>query len=205
MLHIKKIKEYLQNEICLFSNLFNDILNNCKCYNEYDIFLLSVCNRSIDVLDTISYAAKKYNINTLYPLIRLQIDNCLVLQAALIHKNNIKFFEKLFDNGFQLRLFKSPIDGIPLSERQIAKMISNDNPDFFNSYDYCCDFVHFTRQALHLSVRDVQKMTFYLNCTIGNKEQKHRIELAISHLQGINKTLINLIQKCDNQFPRSKC
>ena len=26
MLHIKKIKEYLQNEICLFSNLFNDIL-----------------------------------------------------------------------------------------------------------------------------------------------------------------------------------
>lgn len=204
-LSLKEIKEYLKNEQVKFSILFEEILqNDCMYYNEYDLLLLSTCKRSIDILDTIAYSAKTYNINTLYPLIRLQIDSCLILRAALIHKDNKKFFEKILDSDFQLREFNNPLDNTPLSERKLAKIITEDYPIFINAYDYCCDFVHFTNQTLNLSIRCVENLTFYIDHSLGNKEQKFRIKIGIKYLKNINKILFELIQKCRIEFPKDK-
>lgn len=201
----KQIKEYLTNQIDYFSQLFKNIIKyDCKFYNEYDLLLLSVCKRSVDILDTINYSVRKNNINSLYPLIRLQIDNCLILQASLICKNNKKFFNKLNDSGFQFKNFKFPNTNDTITERKLAKIISENKPNFIYDYDYCCDFVHFTKQTLNLPICNVKDLTFYMRCEVGNSDNKLRIYIGIDKLKNINSTLLDLIEICRKEFATCK-
>lgn len=198
-----KLKETilkLDSEKITFKTLFRSICDDCEAYNFHDQLLLAVCKRAIDVIDTICYSTRKYNLNTIYPLLRLQIDSCLVLQAALLHKDSNVFFTDLLNREFQIRNYKIPTTGEKMSERKLATLISTEFPGFFEMYEYCCDFVHFTSLSLRLPIRKVDFLTFTVNDDVGNKEDKFRIQLCLNDLYQIDKILVNLINQCRKEF-----
>lgn len=201
---IKEIKTQLREETNQFRDLFKDILSEFKSYGFHNHLLLSVCKRAIDIVDTISYSTRKYNLNTQYPLIRLQIYNCLLLQAALLLKDNNDFFADLNERDFQFRKYSFPGTSEKMSERKLAKSLTNKFPSFLDKYEYCCDFVHFTGLSFDLAVRDAKNFCFYMSEEVGNSEVKYRIKLSVENLLEINKVVIYLINKCRHEFAQFK-
>lgn len=201
---MKEIKAQLIEEINHFRGLFQEILSESKSFNFHDNLLLSVCKRAIDIVDTISYSTRKYNLNTQYPLIRLQVDNCLLLQAALLLKDNNDFFVDLNERDFQLRKYSFPGTSEKMSERKLAKSLTNEFPYFLDKYDYCCDFVHFTGLSFDLAVRDVKNFCFYMSDEVGNSDARYRIKYSVENLLEINEVLIYLINKCRHEFVQFK-
>lgn len=196
----KEIQNKLLSEQLRFKELFETILDECEFFNFHDNLLLAILKRAIDVVDTVGYALRKYNLNTLYPLLRLQIDNCLILQAALLHKDNSKFFDKLLDKDFQPKNFKIPLTDQPMTERKLAKILTDDFPDFLSNYEYCCDFVHFTSLSLALPVRKTERLTFKMSAETGNKEDKYRVLYFATKLFDTDDVLITLVNKCRKEF-----
>lgn len=197
---LKEIAYKLEIDKNAYKELFHSIISDCKTFNFHDGLLLSVCKRAIDIIDTIGYAVRKYNLNTLYPLMRLQIDNCLILQAAILYKDNNNFFADLLNRDFQTRNYKIPATGEMMSERKLAKMLEIDFPTFLEKYEYCCDFVHFTNLSFSLPVRGVDFLSFQMNEEVGNKESKYRIQLFVDDLYEIDRILVLLINKCCSEF-----
>lgn len=197
---LKETKEIIAKSIDSFRNSFQAILNESESYNYHDNFLLAICKRAIDVLDTIQYAIRKYNLNTLYPLMRLQIDSCLVLQAALLYKDKSKFFSDLIEKDFQLNKYKIPKTKTRMTERKLAELLDAEFPGFLENYKYCSDFVHFTGLSFTLPTRDVEFLTFKVSDEIGNRESKYRLQFYLPNLFKINSVLLSLVNKCRNEF-----
>ena len=197
---LKDAKEKIDRAIFAFRELFNKILDQCESYNFHDNLLLAVCKRAIDVLETIQYAVKKYNLNTLYPLMKLQIDSCLMLQGSLLYKDNNKFFSELTECKFQLNNYKIPDTGERMTERKLAELLEVNYPGFLNTYKYCCDVVHFTGVSFDLAIRDVKFLSFKVSDEVGNKESRYKIQLYLDDLFNINEILLVMINKCRDEF-----
>ncbi len=131
---------------------------------------------------------------------RLQIDNCLILKAAIIYKDNNNFFADLLNRDFQTRNYKIPATEEMMSERRLAKLLEIDFPNFLDKYEHCCDFVHFTNLSFSLPIRNVEFLSFQMNEEVGNKESKYRIHLFIDDLYDIDRILVLLINKCRSEF-----
>ena len=197
---LKDAKEKIDRAIFAFRELFNKILDQCESYNFHDNLLLAVCKRAIDVLETIQYAVKKYNLNTLYPLMRLQIDSCLILQGSLLYKDNNKFFSELTEHTFQLNNYRIPDTGERMTERKLANLLEVNYPGFLRSYTYCCDVVHFTGVSFGLATRDVEFLTFKMSDEIGNRESKYRLQPYLDSLFNIDDILLSMINICRDAF-----
>ena len=196
----KEVKDIINQTILAFHNLFREILDECGSYNFHDNLLLAVCKRAMDVLDTIQYAVRKYNLNTLYPLMRLQIDSCLMLQGSLLYKDNNKFFFELTECKFQLNNYKIPDTGERMTERKLANLLEVNYPGFLRSYTYCCDVVHFTGVSFGLATRDVEFLTFKMSDEIGNRESKYRLQPYLDSLFNIDDILLSMINICRDAF-----
>ena len=197
---LKDAKEKIDRAIFAFRELFNKILDQCESYNFHDNLLLAVCKRAIDVLETFQYAVKKYNLNTLYPLMRLQIDSCLMLQGSLLYKDNNKFFSELTECKFQLNNYKIPDTGERMTERKLAELLEVNYPGFLNTYKYCCDVVHFIGVSFDLAIRDVKFLSFKVSDEVGNKESRYKIQLYLYDLFNINEILLVMINKSRDEF-----
>lgn len=197
---LKAAKEKIAQTILNFKDLFHIILDECESFNFHDNLLLAVIKRAIDVLDTIQYAIRKYNLNTLYPMMRLQIDSCLILQGALIYKDNNKFFSELMEVDFQLNNYVIPYTGERMTERKLAKLLDNNFPGFLDNYKYCCDVIHFTGVSFDLVIRDCEFPTFKVSENVGNRESRYRLHLYLQALFNIDDILLSMINKCRNEF-----
>ncbi len=85
--YINEVTEKLSIQQNALIEVSEEIYKNEPTVNDRNLFLFSVIKRAIDVIDTFNYATRTYNLNTQLPLLRLQIDNCLIIKAAIFLKD----------------------------------------------------------------------------------------------------------------------
>lgn len=200
--YINQVVQRLSEQQAALIEVSEEIYINEPTVNDRNLFLFSVIKRAIDVIDTFIYATKTYNLNTQLPLLRLQIDNCLILKAAIILKNEKTIYFESMEPKFQIKNYKHPVTNQKLSERGLAKEISEQFPDFLSLYSFCCDFVHFSRKAIYATVSAKPPLTFCVNVKVGNKDLKEDILNNANSMIAVNKVLAHLIEDAYEQLPK---
>lgn len=201
--HINEVTEKLSIQQNALIEVSEEIYKNEPTVNDRNLFLFSVIKRAIDVIDTFNYATRTYNLNTQLPLLRLQIDNCLILKAAIILKDEKTIYFEVTEPKFQIKNYKHPVTGDKLSERGLAKDISNQFPDFLSLYSFCCNFVHFSRKAIHATVSAKSPLTFCVDVSVGNKDLKEDVLNNANSMIAVNKVLARLIEDAYSELPKN--
>lgn len=201
--YINEVIERLSIQQNTLIEVSKEIYKNEPNVNDRNLFLFSVIKRAVDIIDTFNYATKTYNINTQVPLLRLQIDNCLILKAAIILKDTKTIYFEVTEPKFQLKKYKHPITGDRLSERGLAKEISAQFPDFLSLYSFCCKFVHFSGKAVGSTVSAKHPLTFCVDVSVGNKELKEDVLVNANSMIAVNKVLAYLIEEAYSVLPKN--
>lgn len=199
--YIKEVIDNLKIQQDALIESADEIYQQEPSVNDCTFLIFSVIKRAVDIIDAFNYSTRTYNLTTQVPLLRLQIDNCLILQCALLLKDTKTMYWEILEPNFQLKKFKHPISGEKLSERLLAKEISNKFPDFINLYSFCCDFVHFSRKAIYSTITAKPLLKFQVDVKVGNKEMKNHVLTNANSLISVNKVLAYLIEKTFNELP----
>lgn len=201
--YINEVIERLSIQQNTLIEVSKEIYKNEPTVNDRNLFLFSVIKRAIDIIDTFNYATKTYNLNTQVPLLRLQIDNCLILKAAIILKDTKTIYFEVTEPNFQLKNYKHPLTGDRLSERGIAKEISDQFPNFLSLYSFGCKFVHFSGKAVSSTVSAKHPLTFCVDVSVGNKELKEDVLVNANSMIAVNKVLAYLIEEAYSVLPKN--
>ncbi len=193
--YIKEVIDKLNIQKDAFLDISKEIFDLDKSVNDYNLFIFSVIKRAVDIIDTFNYSTMRYNINTQVPLLRLQVDNCLILQLALLLKDRKTIYFELLDEKFEIKKYKHPTTKLKLSEGILADEIDNKFPKFKDLYKFCCKFVHFTRKAINSTVKAKEPLTFEVSICVGNRELKEDVLTNANSLIMVNKVLAYLIEK----------
>jgi len=159
------------------------------------LFVFSLIKRTLDIIDTFSYATKTFNINTQIPLLRLQVDNCMIIRGVLLQKekgNDI--YKDTLCPDFDVKKF-TDLEGKSLSDNKLAKLVNEDYKHFFELYKFCCKFVHFTGKAFNTLIFGFEnrKMQFYLR--VGNQNKINDVITNSNDMVEVTKVLFHYIEK----------
>ncbi len=111
-----------------------------------DLFVITVLNRSLQLLHGFAVLTRGRNYLSATPLFRLQLDNALRLWAASLVESFDSFTSAVLD-GKRIDKMKSK-DGARLTDRYLVSTLSEflALPKLMTSYDYASGFVHLSGQ-----------------------------------------------------------
>lgn len=156
--------------------------------------VFSILKRSLDILDTFLYTTKHNIINIQMPLIRMQLDNCIIIETLMSqYEKGIDISLEGWKDNFHLSNFKD-FNNVKLSESKVSKLISKKYKGFYELYKKTSEFIHFTNNsaATLISTRDGKEIRFSVE--VGNNNRlsdgatnfKEMIKLSKYLLKEIN-------------------
>lgn len=134
---------------------------------------------------------KNYIISVQISLLRLLCDNCLAIQSAL--ELGLKEFMDLITTN-------QKVSNIMIDEEQnmsdgyLKRLVSKTYPGFDRLYNFACEGVHFSKQALGSAFsEDKGKVSMHIQ--VGNKEMKSEMVNNNSQLITLCKVIMDMLKR----------
>ncbi len=153
------------------------------------VFSAMIIKKSIDILSVAKYCISNYIITVQISLLRLLCDNCLAIQSVL-ELGLVKVMDLINNNE---RVSSIMIDDEQnMSDGYLKRKVSLSYPGFDRLYNFACDGVHFSKQALcgAFNMSDDIKS----NVTIGNKELSNEIISNNDSMITLCKVILSMLK-----------
>lgn len=158
------------------------------------LFIFAILKRSLDIVDAFTYSVEKFNLNVQVPILRLEIDNCLLLKlGSILSQQGKDILQEVYNDNSEIKKFK--YNGKNLSENKLAELISEEHESFKELYKFTCKAVHFTRFNMKSCVSSIGDMKLKINMAIGNKDKSRDILINAASFINVSKILFNMIEK----------
>lgn len=175
-------------------NLFKIAIKVNSKENLYltDLFLLSIFNRSISLLEGFKTLIKQKNYLCATPLVRMQLENILKIQALNLVSDRNDAINK-FLSGERMDNLKSAIDNRKLTDKYIVDFLKSSNNWIEEVYNQSCQFVHLSDKHFFITIqKDIKNDNTY-KFKIGGDDIFVPLETyleTIRTMDGITKSLI---------------
>jgi hypothetical protein len=155
-----------------------------------DLVMLAAVHRSRRLLEAAQMLCDSRNTIALDPLIRLQVDTLLRVNAVQ-HEKDPGAVEIALCTGETVRKLKT-LDGKKMYDKELVDRLNNDLPWTREIYEKYCDAVHFSTDHLVQSLREA----FLAPSEIGTDGKTHkqfvdeRLCEAVSHLLMVTEPIV---------------
>ncbi len=178
-----------------FKQLMNEIEEKHLPLSREVVFSAMVIKKSIDILSIAKNCLSEYVITVQISLLRLLCDNCLAIQSV-IELGIIKVMDLINNNE---RVSSIMIDDEQnMSDGYLKKRVAINYPGFDRLYNFACDGVHFSKQAV-CGILDVETNT-HINVKIGNMEMKEEIISNNNSMITLSKVIISMLKSIPNMI-----
>lgn len=184
---VKKI-EQMQKELQRF---MDNVYLKHKSLNREVVFCGMIIKKTMDILAVSSYALKNYIISVQISLMRLLCDNCLAIQSAI--ELGLKDVIELMNNN-------QKVNNIMVDEEQnmsdgyLKRKVSKSYPGFDKLYNFACEGVHFSKQALGSAFYE-KNGKISMNIEVGNKQMKEELIYNNSQMLVLCRVIIDMLKK----------
>lgn len=177
-----------------FNQLMNDIKEKHLPLSREVVFSAMVIKKSIDILSIAKNCLSEYVITVQISLLRLLCDNCLAIQSV-IELGITKVMDLINNND---RVSSIMIDEEQnMSDGYLKKKVAINYPGFDRLYNFACDGVHFSKQA----VCGVLDSDFsHVNVKIGNIEMKGELISNNNSMITLSKVIISMLKSIPNML-----
>jgi len=155
------------------------------------VFAGMIIKKTMDILSTASYTLKNNIISVQISLLRLLCDNCLAIQSAI--ELGLKEVIDLITNN-------QKVSNIMVDEEQnmsdgyLKRLVSKSYPGFDRLYNFACEGVHFSKQALGSAFSE-ENGKISMNIKVGNKELKNDIIYNNSQMITLCKVIMAMLKR----------
>lgn len=176
----KKLQEFM-----------NKVYEYHKSLNREVVFCGMIIKKTMDILSISSYALKNSIISVQISLLRLLCDNCLAIQSAI--ELGLKEVVDLITNN-------QKISSIMIDEEQnmsdgyLKRLVSKSYPGFDKLYNFACEGVHFSKQALGSAFSE-ENGKISMNIRVGNKEMKEELIYNNMQMMTLCKVIIAMLKR----------
>ena len=105
------------------------------------VFAGMIIKKSLDILDSLEYALRKYNITVQISLLRLLCDNCLAIQSVI--ELGLKQVMDMIQNNERVNNYMVSEEQ-NMSDGYLKRLVDDTYPGFGRVYKFACDSVHFS-------------------------------------------------------------
>lgn len=146
---MQKITEELLDSIEDYQHAFERsvrIFNGdevCNVIIPYSIFEIPILNRAMSLNEGFLTLTKENNYFCAIPMIRMQVDNCILSYAGSLASDFDDFLHHL-SCGKQIHKYKNPDNNISFFESKILEKLDNDFQGIKAIYQFSSKFVHLT-------------------------------------------------------------
>lgn len=162
-----------------------------KSFTREVVFAGMIIKKTMDILSTASYTLKNNIISVQISLLRLLCDNCLAIQSAI--ELGLKEVIDLITNN-------QKVSNIMVDEEQnmsdgyLKRLVSKTYPGFDKLYNFACEGVHFSKQALGSAFNE-ENGKISMNIKVGNKELKDEIIYNNSQMIILCKVIMAMLKR----------
>ncbi len=184
---IKKL-EIIQQD---FEHFMDLIYKKHGSANREVLFAAMIIKKTNDILDASIHTLKNYIISVQISLLRLLSDNCLAIQSAM-ELGLAKYIEMIDSN--------QKINTIMVDEEQamtdgyLKRLVAKTYKGFDKLYNFACEGVHFSKQALSSTVIKENNI-LKLNIKTGNKEFKKELISNNAQMITLCKVIKDMLKK----------
>lgn len=182
---INEMQEYLQK-------YFENIVKVNRGYNKKVVFAGMIIKKSVDILSTETHCLKNYIVSVQISLLRLMCDNCLALQSAL-ELGVEEVYDIMYRNGRVSDVMLN--DEQNMSDGYLKKQVAKEYKGFDKLYNYACNSIHFSKQALSSSWSKDKDGKIVPITDAGNKEFKAEIISNNDNLLLLCKVIIDMLNR----------
>lgn len=184
---IKKI-EQMQKDLQKF---MDNVYLKHNSLNREVVFCGMIIKKTMDILSVSSYALKNYIISVQISLMRLLCDNCIAIQSAI--ELGLKEVIDLMNNNQKVNTIMIDEEQ-NMSDGYLKKIVSKSYPGFDKLYNFACEGVHFSKQALGSAFYE-ENGKISMNIVVGNKKMKEEIIYNNSQMLVLCRVIVDMLKK----------
>lgn len=162
-----------------------------KSFTREVVFAGMIIKKTMDILSTASYTLKNNIISVQISLLRLLCDNCLAIQSAI--ELGLKEVIDLITNNQKVSNVMVD-DEQNMSDGYLKRLVSKTYPGFDKLYNFACEGVHFSKQALGSAFNE-ENGKISMNIKVGNKELKDEIVYNNSQMITLCKVIMAMLKR----------
>lgn len=155
------------------------------------VFAGMIIKKTMDILSVSAYAFKNYIISVQISLLRLLCDNCLAIQSAL--ELGLKQVIDLITNNQKVSAVMVDEEQ-NMSDGYLKRLVSKTYPGFDRLYNFACEGVHFSKQALGSAFSE-ENGKISMNIKVGNKELKSELIYNNSQMIVLCKVIMDMLKR----------
>jgi len=155
------------------------------------VFAGMIIKKTMDILSTASYTLKNNIISVQISLLRLLCDNCLAIQSAI---------ELGLKEVIDLITTNQKVSNVMVDEEQnmsdgyLKRLVSKSYPGFDKLYNFACEGVHFSKQALGSAFSE-KNGEISMNIEVGNKELKKDVIYNNTQMLTLCKVIMAMLKR----------
>lgn len=185
----------LEDIVSKMQDFINNLYSINKTMSREVVFAAMIVKKTIDILKTAEFTLKKYIISVQISLLRLLCDNCLAIQAALEiglpHMMDIIINNQRVNN---IEVFESQ----NMTDGYLKKLVAKEYKGFDKLYNFACEGVHFSKQALSGAFKD-KGGKISMNIEVGNKELKDELIANNNQMIVLCKVIMDMLKRLCNK------
>ncbi len=155
------------------------------------VFAGMIIKKTMDILSVSACALKNYIISVQISLLRLLCDNCLAIQSAL--ELGLKQVIDLITNNQKVSAVMVDEEQ-NMSDGYLKRLVSKTYPGFDRLYNFACEGVHFSKQALGSAFSE-ENGKISMNIKVGNKELKSELIYNNSQMIVLCKVIMDMLKR----------
>lgn len=184
---LKKI-EQMQKDLQKF---MDNVYLKHNSLNREVVFCGMIIKKTMDILSVSSYALKNYIISVQISLMRLLCDNCLAIQSAI--ELGLKEIIDLMNNNQKVNTVMIDEEQ-NMSDGYLKRLVSKSYPGFDKLYNFACEGVHFSKQALGSAFYE-ENGKISMNIVVGNRKMKDELVYNNSQMLVLCRVIVDMLKK----------
>lgn len=189
---MKEEIEKLDEMINQLQNFTDYVFNSYKSLTREVVLTGMIVKKTMDILDTAKYTLKNYIISTQISLLRLLCDNCLALQS--VREIGIEKYLNMLTNHVKVNTIMID-DEQNMSDGYLKKLVAQSYFGFDRLYNFACEGVHFSSQALSSAFSQNADGTISSHICVGNKELKTEMISNNAQMITLCKVIMDMLKK----------
>lgn len=184
---IKKIDEMIKD----LQKFMDIVYLKHKSLNREVVFCGMIIKKTMDILSVCSYALKNYIISVQISLMRLLCDNCLAIQSAI--ELGLKEVIELMNNNQKVNTIMIDEEQ-NMSDGYLKRLVSKNYPGFDKLYNFACEGVHFSKQALGSAFLE-ENGKISMNIKVGNKKMEKDLIYNNSQMLVLCRVIVDMLKR----------
>ena len=156
------------------------------------VFAGMIIKKSLDILDSLEYALRKYNITVQISLLRLLCDNCLAIQSVI--ELGLKQVMDMIQNNERVNNYMVSEEQ-NMSDGYLKRLVDETYPGFGRVYKFACDSVHFSKHAMATTFLKDKDGAITPHVDVGNKELKDALIANNGSIITVSKIILAMLKK----------